>query len=139
MKIKKIIILSIVALMLVGCISNVSAGWLDFLKQETELSINSTLDGLVYVDLKSSNKSLENKTIIVNINENGENKNYTINSSNKQVLACTLNIGVYNVTAKFEGDDQYQASNTTKTVEVTKLSRSVNRTINHYINSKSRK
>lgn len=122
MKIKKIIILSLLALMVLGCISSVSAGWLDFLKEETKIDINNSSNGSLYVSLNASNGSLENKTINVEVVTNNQSKNYTVNSSSQPVLVCNLVPGEYNVSAKFMGDDQYKEIYTSKNITVTELS-----------------
>ena len=122
MNMKKIIILSLVALMVLGCISTVSAGWFDFLKQETTIDISNSTNGSLYVSLNSSNGSIENKTISVEVISQNESKNYTVNSSSKPVLVCNLMPGEYNISAKFDGDDQYQEIYTTKSINVTELS-----------------
>lgn len=122
MSMRKIIIISLVALMLLGCASTVSAGLFDFLKQETKTEISSTPDGSVFVSLKSSDKFVENKPMTVEVSSNGASKTFTINSTKQQVLVCNLVPGTYTVTAKFAGDDSSKASNATQTVQVTELS-----------------
>lgn len=122
MNIKKIIILSLLALMVLGCVSTVSAGFFDFLKQETTIDINNTSNGSLYVNLNGSNGSIENKTINVEVVSHNESKNFTVNSSSEPVLVCNLVPGEYNISAKFAGDDQYKEIYTTKTINVTELS-----------------
>ena len=122
MNMKKVIILSLVALMLLGCISTVNAGVFDFLKQETKIDINNTSNGSVFVSLNSSNGLVANKTVSVEVISHNESKNYTVNSSTEPVLVCNLIPGEYNITAKFAGDDQYQEIYTTTTINVTEVS-----------------
>lgn len=124
MDMKKVIIASLLALMVLGCVSSVSAGWFDFLKQDTTININTTSNGSVFVDLQSSNKSVENKTVSVFVETNGANKTFTVNTTSEQALACILVPGQYNITANFTGDDQYNPSNATATAEVTEISQS---------------
>ncbi|AWX31780.1 hypothetical protein [Methanosphaera sp. BMS] len=131
MNMKKVIILSLLALMVLGCISTVSAGMFDFLKQDTKIDINNTSNGSLYVDLKGSNESIANKTVAVEVVSHNESKNYTVNSSTEPVLVCTLIPGEYNITAKFAGDDQYKEIYTTKSINVTELSqKAVEETVN---------
>ncbi|MBQ6220184.1 MAG: hypothetical protein IJJ47_10670 [Methanosphaera sp.] len=122
MDFKKIIIVCIAALMVLGCVSTVSAGFFDFLKQETTIDISNSTNGSVFVSLNSSNKSVENKTIHVDVVSNNESKNYTVNTTSKPVLVCNLVPGEYNITAKFDGDDQYQEFYTSKAINVTEFS-----------------
>lgn len=122
MDFKKIIIVCIAALMVLGCVSTVSAGFFDFLKQETTIDISNSTNGSVFVSLNSSNKSVENKTIHVDVVSNNESKNYTVNTTSKPVLVCNLVPGVYNITAKFDGDDKYQEFYTSKAINVTEFS-----------------
>lgn len=124
MNMKKIIIASVLALMVLGCVSTVSAGWFDFLKQETTLDINSTSNGSVFVDLQSSNKSVENKTVSVFVQTGAANKTFTVNTTSEPVLVCVLVPGEYNISANFTGDDNYLASNATATAQVTEISQS---------------
>lgn len=122
MNMKKVIIVALIGLMALGCVSTVSAGWFDFLKQESEIEINSTTNGSVFVGLKSSNQSVENKTIDVNISTDKASKSFTVNTTSEQALVCNLVPGEYKVSASFAGDDQYLASNATQTVTITELS-----------------
>lgn len=122
MDFKKIIIVCIAALMVLGCVSTVSAGFFDFLKQETTIDISNSTNGSVFVSLNSSNKSVENKTIHVDVVSNNESKNYTVNTTSKPVLVCNLVPGEYNITAKFDGDDKYQEFYTSKAINVTEFS-----------------
>ena len=122
MNMKKVIILSLVALMLLGCISTVNAGLFDFLKQDTKIDINNTSNGSVFVSLNSSNGLVANKTISVEVISHNESKNYTVNSSTEPVLVCNLIPGEYNITAKFAGDDQYKEIYTTTTIKITEVS-----------------
>lgn len=122
MNMKKIIIISLVGLMVLGCIGTVSAGMFDFLKEETKIDINNTQNGSLFVDLQGSNGSIKNKTVSVEIVSNNESKNYTVNTTDEPALVCNLVPGEYNITARFDGDDQYKEIYTTKTINVTELS-----------------
>lgn len=122
MAMKKVIVLSVVALMLLGCVSTVNAGFLDFLKQETTIDINNTSNGSVFVTLNSSNGPVSNKTVSVEVVSHNDSKNYTVNTNTEQVLVCNLIPDEYNISAKFAGDDQYQEIYTTKSINVTEFS-----------------
>lgn len=91
----------------------------DNVKNQTELTALTTeiYDGGNYtVCLKDSNTNsvLANKTVIFTIND----VNYADNTDNEGIAAVGLNLGTYNVTAYFDGEDSYGSSSLTCQVKV---------------------
>lgn len=128
MNFKKIIILSLLAVTLFGCISTVSAGWFDG-KQETKINVEqvSTTGNIedatprtLVLYLSSSDKRLDGKDVEVTVVEDGnsskEYKVFTSSTNRGQGTAevCTLKPGhSYDISAVFKGDEKYEACNLT--------------------------
>lgn len=132
MNIKKIILISIIALIILSSFSVVSAGWFDFLNGEPALSETklscwdaSSSDAgkmkvMIFLEGTNSNSLKSYQDIPVQVNITDENNNTTsfnitnweidYGNSGKLCYYVPLDFGTYNVSIYFQGNDEFNAS-----------------------------
>ncbi|WP_407421135.1 Ig-like domain-containing protein [Methanobrevibacter sp.] len=71
----------------------------------------------------SKNNPLTNKSIRISLNNSENSQEYAVKTDSNGIATLTLsedNVGLYNVTCTFEGDDTYRESSTSKEITIEK-------------------
>lgn len=145
LNIKKLIIMSLLAVMLLGCIGSVSAEWFDFGNDNQENNTTGS-NGKIATNLSASlgamdthdntyaititltpsdnttSTELDNQTLNVNITgPNGVTKNYNNATDGGFFIVWVSEKGNYNVSATYDGNDKYEGCTLNTMVEVKDL------------------
>ena len=134
MNIKKIFVITIVALTVLSCLSVASAGWFDFSASEpTPTTIyarlhdtdNSIIKIVIEVNESGKINTLKDKPVYVNLtDENGEVTSYnlttnrTIGGDPNYCAVIEPEAGTYVISAYFPGDENYTSSSRNVTLDV---------------------